>query len=553
MTPSDILILSGSTRHWLPATISRPNHEAYATNHGYRYHHETFSEGGSWPKPRAIAKAMDDPANKWVFWIDADAVVTNPDIDLLTSCGIALLGYPSIRFTGPTLADGNEISYPDHRTGIIMSTDINGPNAGVMMLQNTPLVRELLWCVNSTGRWMFPPGPNWQDQSAFRFFALQPPYQQLFHFAEQRVMNSYLNELYSDGRPISERSQWQPGDFILHLPGVDDKLRVREMRRALEAPAVEEVNETPLDHKVFQQKEKERLQVKDFIELLAHVPTDKPSPWVPRVNPKDICLPVEIERGPIILSNWEALGDLLLLSTLPERYAKEQGVDVYWSSKSKPPRSKEGEKLLCYENTDLCGYIDAEPTHGSIRFDLIGHLALSEPANPIAIVEKAHGFLPPYSKYPKVYYEPKPDPRYTGAVLFDLGAHTQGFRDKDVKDWLNLIVLPRHKGRKLYVVSHPKGVTGQIDYRHLVPQAHNVKTTSLKGYIDLIASVHAFVSLESGAQALASAVKQDNPTPEINVLMSCRTHNSRIFTFPNCSYHVVPTNNPHWWPKGRWP
>lgn len=507
MHPSDILILSGSTRNWLPATISRPNHEAYAAKHGYRYQHETFTEGGSWTKPRAIAKAMEDYSFPWVFWIDADAIITNME---------------------------KYFFHEDIDPGITMGTDINGPNAGVMMLQNTPMVRQLLWAVNHTGPWAFPEPttqgrnmgvPNhWQDQSAFRFFALLPPYRELFKFAEQRVMNSYLNELYDDGRP-KEMGQWQPGDFVLHLPGIDDQKRVEAMRRTLAKAHF---------------KDREPVKVEKF--LL----TQSTSPSSGDVTPPN--------AAHVILRNYEALGDLLLLSTLPDRYdTQEPRAFVTWSTRDKQPRNKEVEDLVLKGNPHMMGVgVNAAGNAGMIHDKEIGRQALLGPPDPIALIERIHGFTEPYNHYPKIYVTPNPLHAFQGAAIFDLNANTQGFKDKDVADWIKFIVQPRIHGLPVYVVNHKKGVAGRHNYNRFV-KGSGTTPANLLHYIDMIASCKVFVCLESGSNALASAIKQEKADPSVLCLMSTRTWNGRMFTFPNVEYSVVGTTNPHWWERGSWP
>lgn len=138
---------------------------------------------------------LQNPDVPTVMWIDADAIFTN--------MGIVI---PS-------------------RDGVIMACDVNGLNAGVMVMENSEPVRAMLYAAYTSGKALFAGGP-WSDQMAIRYFLSGPPYSDLLRVVPQRYMNSYWPGAYV--YPGCESAWWKDGDWILHLPGMsyDERMSV---------------------------------------------------------------------------------------------------------------------------------------------------------------------------------------------------------------------------------------------------------------------------------------------------------------------------------------
>jgi hypothetical protein len=98
--------------------------------------------------------------------------------------------------------------------------DVNGFNAGVYMVRNTPEGRDLMMFANAYGK-LAPEGHG--DQNAIRKWIEYNPseYQKVPHPA----FNSYLYGEYGETK-THEEGQWEEGDFILHLPGMTNDRRI---------------------------------------------------------------------------------------------------------------------------------------------------------------------------------------------------------------------------------------------------------------------------------------------------------------------------------------
>jgi galactosyl transferase GMA12/MNN10 family len=209
MADGYVAVLTGcsSAQRDLLAVSSTIN-RAYAKKHNYRFISCGFgSDHTGWPKMAAIWQTLQDKANQYVLWIDADAIVTNHEIraaDLVSK----YLGAPE--------------------SALALTCDICGPNTGTMLVKNTPLAQAFFWVCGGVGRFRHQQG-CWHEQEAVREFLLYPPYRDTAVYLDQRVMNSYRNDLYTDGRP-PEMGAWKKGDFILHLPNVPNETRLRIMR-----------------------------------------------------------------------------------------------------------------------------------------------------------------------------------------------------------------------------------------------------------------------------------------------------------------------------------
>jgi hypothetical protein len=98
------------------------NRKAYTDRHGYALVDGSQYSGTerpkSWYKLKAVEAALDD--YDWVFWLDADAWITNPDVALESIL-------PS--------SDGVDL---------VVTRDATGANAGAWMLRNSDWSRLLL-------------------------------------------------------------------------------------------------------------------------------------------------------------------------------------------------------------------------------------------------------------------------------------------------------------------------------------------------------------------------------------------------------------------------
>lgn len=173
------------------------NKKLYCEHWGYPYHIKTdgFKYVVSYEKIKFMLDVMrDHPEYDWLYWAGTDTLITNFYIKLE--------------------------SFVDDNYHIIMSMDINNINADSFMLKNTKESREYFEFI-----WSLAPKYNnhmWWEQQAM--IDNMDKYQHLFKLVPQKTFNSFLyRQLYWNmyGSSIDRTGndgQWEPGDFLLHVP-----------------------------------------------------------------------------------------------------------------------------------------------------------------------------------------------------------------------------------------------------------------------------------------------------------------------------------------------
>lgn len=182
------------------------NKKLYCDYWGYPYHIKTdgFTFNVSYEKIKLMLDTMTDhPEYDWVYWAGTDTLITNFYIKLET--------------------------FIDDRYNIIIAKDINDINADCMLVKNTEESRKYLEYI-----WSLAPKYNshsWWEQQAM--IDNMDKFEHLFKFIPQKSFNSFLyKQLYAYyGSSIDKTGndgQWEPGDFLLHIPGMsrDQKINV---------------------------------------------------------------------------------------------------------------------------------------------------------------------------------------------------------------------------------------------------------------------------------------------------------------------------------------
>lgn len=180
---------------WTPeielyARWTTENKRAYAERHGYGFHCPPEARTGrppSWEKCFVMGEAID--RSEWVWWLDADAIVTNPAIQL-------------------------EAIIDDY-FDMIVCHDFNGLNAGSFLLKSGPWAKQFLWDVWRSEQFTHHP---WWEQAAMMELLKQERNSLRTKVVEQRLLQSYCE-------------WWQPGDFVLHVPGKPHAERLEILQR----------------------------------------------------------------------------------------------------------------------------------------------------------------------------------------------------------------------------------------------------------------------------------------------------------------------------------
>lgn len=190
------------------ANITLPNLEEYAKLHNYKFicKNSNFSEEYLiyFEKPKLILDTLLHYDIDWVWWIDLDAIVTNYSIQLQ--------------------------SIIDDRYDIIISTDGSAINCGSFLVKNTSKARA--WLENIFSHRYIPRYVNdkWPEQLAIIDNARK--YTDIIKIVPQKTLNSYYLEAYNGIAEVAKydrlgtSSNWTPGDFVIHMPGISNLIRI---------------------------------------------------------------------------------------------------------------------------------------------------------------------------------------------------------------------------------------------------------------------------------------------------------------------------------------
>lgn len=179
------------------ANLTLPILMEYADCHGY----ELSVKQNPWDARDIIWGRVSDmlayngPAD-WIVHVDADVLITN-----LTKSLEEFVGF-------------------DRFTLIVVGSDHNGINDGMLFLRNSLPAKELMRDVERTAESGCFQSALAENESLHKFVSV----------ASQRSFNSYLKGEYPDQDPDGV---WQEGDFALHLPGRSNPRRVEILNQIL--------------------------------------------------------------------------------------------------------------------------------------------------------------------------------------------------------------------------------------------------------------------------------------------------------------------------------
>jgi len=202
------------------AAISVPVKEAYCQKWGYEFVCKTsnftypniYNGVASslligFEKMKMVLDLFEEkPHLNWIHWSGADVLITNYNERL------------------------ENIVDDDYH--IVVCFDGNGMNVDSLLIKNSRVGRGLMqWVLDNieTYRHHF-----WYEQQAMIDFFFQAPLaKEIIKALPQRVMNSYIYDLYPKQSRIDHTGHdgnWQEGDFILQLPGLPIQQRIDVMK-----------------------------------------------------------------------------------------------------------------------------------------------------------------------------------------------------------------------------------------------------------------------------------------------------------------------------------
>jgi hypothetical protein len=184
--------------------ITLPIVHAYAWAHGY----SVFAHNcGTMKSPEIVWQRMDDvdailPLFDAVVHLDADCLITNLAIkieDCMEGCD----------------------------RDVLVGMDCNGINDGFSIFRSTKEGRTLAYLFRHRN---WPSGMSSPQEVMNRMHGAGEA--SCVGALPQRWCNSYVSMAYG---PPDPKADWHPGDFILHLPGMDNKRRVELLKQHLPA------------------------------------------------------------------------------------------------------------------------------------------------------------------------------------------------------------------------------------------------------------------------------------------------------------------------------
>ena len=180
--------------------MTSDNKSKYCEAHGYRFfefdekHPKDLTFGHGWMKLPLIASVLkENPEVEWLFWIDADAIIMNYRVRLE--------------------------SLIDDWAFFVVGQDCNGINVGTFFIRNCRLSLDFLADVWARG----PQPGNWwttSEQGQISYMGLMDKYRQGYSVVLNRKFNSYVHKCYPG---VLHCEMYQPGDFAVHLPGLEKK------------------------------------------------------------------------------------------------------------------------------------------------------------------------------------------------------------------------------------------------------------------------------------------------------------------------------------------
>lgn len=245
-------------------------------------------------------------------------------------------------------------------------------------------------------------------------------------------------------------------------------------------------------------------------------------------------VPLDSESDVVIYQHHAGLGDNLLYSTLPELFAR-QGRRVFVSDQNRT-RNPEIHDLVWGLNPYVSGVSTAPAKAGMAqlldRFDPLSHIL-----NWLTRIEVAHGFAPT-NDLPKVYYQPKPHPVLAGRVVVDVNSSTIKYPPEEIENFIRLTCARFHY--RMSELTQLRFARSDVsDSNGGMPDTPFHTISSIYELCDALASAKAFITVHSGANTLAAALKGNADSPAIHCAVDADHYNQKCYIWRNIDYTIV--------------
>ena len=202
------------------AAMTVPNKSEYCCLHGYDFVQAAFtSEIHWWPGYERIPfmiNLLKSEMWDWIFWLGCDAMITGPQIKLEGIC--------------------------DDNYGMIISSAANELQMDSLLFNKKCIgLFEEIWRTREDYL-----APGFEQWSLIAQIA-KPEFTGLIKHVPQRILNSMDYNLYPDYAAGSSNfakqidvfgndGQWQPGDFVYHVPGRPLEVKEKSLREHIPTP-----------------------------------------------------------------------------------------------------------------------------------------------------------------------------------------------------------------------------------------------------------------------------------------------------------------------------
>jgi len=227
----------------------------------------------------------------------------------------------------------------------------------------------------------------------------------------------------------------------------------------------------------------------------------------------------------IIYQPWGGLGDNLQLSTIPEVAFNYYGEKKIYISNQNVYRNPEIKKLVWDNNPFIAGYKDGQ---------LIPNWKIGPNKGHIASIEEWFS-LPPSSKFPKIYYKYEESTRNYFEDKTFIDFHTSqenaNYHYKMIeraKKYVENLKKEKEVYEVVFVNQKFENLVGLNLPQYFI--------SNIFEYCNLIKYCKKIITFFSGNAVLASAVKQNNSTPQVEVICDLNCFSNKVFVFDNINY-----------------
>jgi hypothetical protein len=234
------------------------------------------------------------------------------------------------------------------------------------------------------------------------------------------------------------------------------------------------------------------------------------------------------------------LGDTLLFSTLPEELYKQYDFKkIYIVTPSSGYYNKEIPNLIWNKNPYISGSVNYGQNNNFNTFNIkyidnyLSQAILRHYGNNIKAVEALNGLMPK-NTHPKIYHNPEFKEKFANKIYVDTRSYSTNFSSQVLEIFIKYCARAYNFNYEDVIIINSKnsGPNSQLN----MPNNPSYVLKNLEEYCDLIYSCKMFLTVQSGAAALASAIKGDNIYPKVVSLICTPSYNSKVWYWNNLDY-----------------